>query len=69
MAAKEIFFKPTHNILGGYYIPVINNWNYHIVKRHISEKEKKLYQQQFGEEILTEDEYFNWWINIRRDTN
>lgn len=63
MSAKEIFFKPAHNMLGGYYIPVKNNWNYHIIKRHISEKEKELYQKQFGENILTDDQYFSWWKN------
>lgn len=61
MAAKEAFFKPAHNVLGGYYIPVINDWNYHIKKQHITEKEKEIYQQEVGEKMLTEDQYFSWW--------
>lgn len=67
MAAQEIFFKPNHNILGGYYIPVMNDWNYHIINKHISEKEKEIYMQQFGEKTLTEDQFFKWWKNIRNN--
>jgi len=61
---QDIFFKPTHNILEGYYIPVRNNWNYKIMRRHITREEKELYEKQFGEKILTDDEYFKWWKNI-----
>ncbi|HAF30739.1 MAG TPA: hypothetical protein DCG75_16980 [Bacteroidales bacterium] len=69
MAAKENFFKPTYNFLGGYYIPVRDDWNYHIIKKHISEKEKEIYLQQFGEEILTEDQFYNWWKSIKHNLN
>ena len=64
MASNEIFFKPTHNVLGGYYIPVRNEWNYQIIKRHLTQREKELYQKQFGEQIITDDEYFNWWKKV-----
>jgi len=64
MENQEIFFKPTHNILEGYYIPVRNNWNYKIMKRRITKEEKDLYEKQFGKEILTDDEYFNWWKKV-----
>lgn len=61
---QDIFFKPSHNVLDGYYIPVRNNWNYKIMKRHITKREKELYERQFGKEILTDDEYFKWWKKI-----
>lgn len=67
MASKSIFFKPTHNQLGGYYIPVRNNWNYQIIKRHISEKAKEIYEREFGEEILSDDDFFNWWKGIQHN--
>lgn len=60
MSAKETFFRPNKNILGGYYIPVRNNWNYHIIWRLISEKQKELYENDFGEEIITDDDFYNW---------
>ncbi|HAN17240.1 MAG: hypothetical protein A2X13_00145 [Bacteroidetes bacterium GWC2_33_15] len=63
MAIREAFFKPAPQVLGGYYIPVRNDWNNKISRRHISENEKELYEQQFGEEILNEDEFFKWWKN------
>ncbi|MCB2195519.1 MAG: hypothetical protein KQH79_06645 [Bacteroidetes bacterium] len=64
MSTQEIFFKPTHNLLSGYYIPVRNDWNYHIQKRHITEKEKNIYQEQFGEEIISDKEFFTWWKKV-----
>ena len=65
MASNRIFFKPTHNVLGGYYIPVRNNWNYHIMKRHISEKEKEIYKNEYGEEIISDEEFFTWWKKVQ----
>lgn len=67
MASREIFFKPAHNILDGFYIPVRNDWNYQIVKRHLTSKEKKLYEQQFGEKIISDEEFYNWWKSIRSE--
>lgn len=65
MASKSIFFKPTHNQLAGYYIPVRNDWNYQIMKRHISEKEKEAYKQEFGEKILSDNDFFKWWRKLQ----
>jgi len=62
--ADKLFFKPSHSILGGYYIPVRNDWNYHIRKRHLTSKEKELFEKEFGEQIITDDQYFEWWKKI-----
>ncbi|MEE4198101.1 MAG: hypothetical protein V2I54_10685 [Bacteroidales bacterium] len=62
--AEDLFFKPARTILGGYYIPVRNDWNLHIQKKHLSEKEKEMYSRDFGEQIITEDQYFEWWKKI-----
>lgn len=61
MGTDDLFFTPAKNVLGGYYIPVRNDWNLKIMYRHISEKEKELYEQQFGEEVLTDTEFYKWW--------
>ncbi|MDX9697711.1 MAG: hypothetical protein RBT49_18100 [Bacteroidales bacterium] len=59
--SNDSFFIPANNVLGGYYIPVRNDWNLKIIQRHITEAEKELYEQQFGEEILSDTEFFKWW--------
>jgi len=63
MARKEPFFKPARNRLGGYYIPVRNDWNYHIKRRHLSEEQSELFQEKFGEKIIMESEFLDWYIN------
>ena len=63
MARKEPFFKPARNRLGGYYIPVRNDWNYHIKRRHLTEEQSKLFKEKFGEKIIMESEFFDWYIN------
>jgi len=69
MAAKESFFKQNHNLLGGYYIPVRNNWNYKLIKRHLSDKEKELYEKEFGEEIISDDDFYQWYKKIHYSYN
>ena len=69
MAAKEPFFKQNHNLLGGYYIKVRNNWNYKLIKRHLSEKEKELYEKEFGEEIISDDDFYRWYKKIHYSYN
>lgn len=66
---EELFFTPAKNILGGYYIPVRNDWNLKIMYRHITDKEKELYEEQFGEEMLTDSEFYNWWKSNRTYSN
>ena len=61
MAKNDFYFKPAHSLLGGYYIPVRNDWNYKIQLRHISEQDKELYLQHFGEDLITDSEFYNWW--------
>ncbi|OFX22000.1 MAG: hypothetical protein A2041_12295 [Bacteroidetes bacterium GWA2_31_9b] len=63
MTKKEVFFRPAPEVMGGYYIPVRNDWNNKVTRRFISEKDKEAYFEQFGEEIITENDFFNWWKN------
>ncbi len=64
MARKDPFFKPARNRLGGYYIPVRNDWNYHIKKRHLTEEQSKKFKENFGKKIIMDSEFLEWYANL-----
>jgi len=45
---KLVIFKP-NDLLGGYSLAVRDNWGFKILRRHITEEEKKLFEKKFGE--------------------
>ena len=51
-------------ILGGYSLAVKDDWGPKIKRRHITEREKELYLKEFGEKMITDDEFFDWWCRI-----
>ncbi len=60
----EIFLEnPT---LGGFSIAVRDDWSFKIKRIHITTAEKEAYQKQFGETILLERDFLEWWINFRQ---
>ena len=61
MSRKGPFFQPARNRLGGYYIPVRNDWNYHIKKRHLSEEQSKMFKENFGKKIIMDSEFLEWY--------
>ncbi|MFO8234203.1 MAG: hypothetical protein R6U04_02190 [Bacteroidales bacterium] len=67
MKDSNSFFRPAKNILGGYYIPVRNDWNYFIKLRHITEEERKLYEDENGHKILMDSEFLEWYEKIHKD--
>lgn len=60
------FFKPAKNVLGGYYVPVRNDWNYFIKYRHVTEKERELYEREFDHKILMDKEFLEWYETIKK---
>ncbi len=54
-----------NRILGGYSLSVRDNWVYKIKKVHINEYEKEKYLEDFGEKIITFDEFFEWYKKIK----
>lgn len=58
----NIFVK--NDIIGGYSIAVRDNWGFKILRRHISDREKELYIQEFGETLIKDDEFFTWWCKV-----
>jgi hypothetical protein len=62
MKDNAVFFKPYNNYgLEGYYIPVRNTFNNHIEKEFIPMEAKDLYQNTFGEKIITDKEFLDWY--------
>jgi hypothetical protein len=62
MKQEMIFFKPFNKFgLEGYYIPVRNSFNNHIEQEFLPEEAKELYLNTFGQEILTDQEFLDWY--------
>jgi hypothetical protein len=64
MKTKVFFEKCRVWWLGGYYIPVRNSWSYRLKKVHLSDKEKQLYEQKFGEKIILDTEFDEWYSSL-----
>jgi hypothetical protein len=63
----EIFNEnPT---LGGFSIAVRDDWSFKIKRIHITAFEKEAYQKQFGETIMLERAFMEWWINYKQIQN
>jgi hypothetical protein len=61
----EIFKEnPT---LGGFSIAVRDDWSLKIKRIHISTADKEAYQKQFGENIILEHDFMEWWLNYRKE--
>jgi len=50
-----------NRIIGGYSLSVRDNWVYKIKKVHLNEYEKDKYLEDFGEQIITYDDFFEWY--------
>lgn len=55
-----------NKVIGGYSLAVREGWSYKIKRVNISEREKKLYEETFGEELISYDEFFDWWCRINK---
>ena len=65
MFLEGSFYSKGNPLIGGYYIPVRNLWNFHIEKRHITDQERYLYEQTFGETILNDIDFIDWLIEVK----
>jgi hypothetical protein len=62
MKQKNRFFIPFNmNGLEGYYINVRNSFNNQLEQEFIPEKAKSLYESKFGETIIFDDEFLDWY--------
>ncbi len=62
---RQVKVIDRNRILGGYSLSVRDNWVYKIKKVHLNEFEKDKYLEDFGEKIITFDEFFEWYKNLK----
>ena len=51
-------------MIGGYSIAVRDDWSLKIKRIHISDTEREAYVEKFGEKIILENKFMNWWIDF-----
>lgn len=68
MKNKSIYEKCKVWWWGGYYVRVRNSINYHLEKRHLSDAEKELFEKKFGETILMDTEFNDWYLKEKIET-
>jgi hypothetical protein len=51
-----------NNVLGGFSIAVRDDWSFKIKRLHITVAEKEAFEKEFGEVILLEKDFMNWWL-------
>jgi len=55
-----------NRIIGGYTVTVKDDWVYKAKKIHLSETEKDLYLEKFGENSVTFSEFYQWFKTIKK---
>lgn len=64
---RRPFFKETRTWWWkGFFIPVRNHWNYHLDNKYLTEEEKELFQKKYGEEIISDTEFDNWYLSLKK---
>ncbi len=63
MGRVQTFVK--NKLIGGWSLAVRDDWSLKIKRVNITDEEKELYEKEFGEEILTYSDFFEWWLKIR----
>lgn len=53
-------------LLGGFSIAVRDNWSFKIKRIHIGTAEKEVYEKQYGDKILLEKDFMEWWLNFKQ---
>jgi len=62
MEKKSVFFKPFNmHGLEGYYIQVRNAFNNQLEQEFIPVKAKESYESKFGQEIITDQQFLDWY--------
>lgn len=50
-------------------MPVRNNWSFKIEQRHLSERERKSYEQKFGAKMISNTEFDKWISDLMLNDN
>ncbi len=63
---KEIkLFTKANPLLGGVNLALREDWGFKIRRVHITDRERDLYLKTFGEIIISQSEFFEWWKSIQ----
>lgn len=65
MKSRIALFKE-NTALGGYSIAIRDDWSLKIKRHHISADEKEAYEKKYGNEVLLESEFLEWWMNYKK---
>ncbi len=63
--AHKVKVIERNRIIGGYSLSVRDNWVYKIKKVHLNENEKDKFLEDFGETIITYDDFFEWYKELK----
>lgn len=55
-------------MLGGYTLSVRNDWSFKLKQVNVTASEKDAYIEKFGDEVITYQEFFEWWKSLREVT-
>jgi hypothetical protein len=61
----DIILFEESKLLGGYAVAVLDDWETKIRRRHITEKEKELYLQEFGDNLIKDSKFYKWLKEVR----
>ena len=68
MDKKVTFFIPNRETWReGYFIPVRNRLNNKLERDFLPNELKELYLDRWGEKILYDDEFIDWYSDIRKE--
>ena len=56
-----------NKIIGGFSLAVRDDWSFKIKRVNITKKEKDAYIETYGNEIITYEEFFQWWKKINEN--
>lgn len=51
-------------MVGGWSLAVRDDWSYKIKRVNITDEEKAAYEKEFGDQIITNNQFFNWWVKL-----
>lgn len=55
-----------NRIIGGFTLSVRDDWVFKIKKVHLTELEKDKYLENFGDRIITYNEFFEWYKVLKK---
>ena len=62
MSDIKLFIE--NKVIGGYSLAVRDDWSFKIKRVNVTKEEKDEYKTAYGNEIITYEEFFQWWSKI-----